>query len=172
MRGLLPHVRRVMVRINFRRGFIMRRLILTCVLLASPTFAQAQTSQTCAPVTEQQVKGLFDRWNASLKTLKADEVLKNYAPDAILLPTVSNQPRLTQAERLDYFVHFLESKPQGVIDQRVIRLGCNDAIDSGLYTFTMGDGKKVRARYSFAYSYQNGQWLIVSHHSSAMPEKE
>jgi len=123
-------------------------------------------------VTEQQVKGLFDRWNASLKTLKPDEVLNNYAPDAILLPTVSNRPRLTQAERRDYFVHFLENKPQGVIDQRVIRLGCNDAIDSGLYTFTMGDGKKVRARYTFVYNYQNGQWLIVSHHSSAMPEKE
>jgi uncharacterized protein (TIGR02246 family) len=123
-------------------------------------------------VTEQQVKGFFDRWNASLKTLKPDEVLKNYASDAILLPTVSNQPRLTQAERRDYFVHFLENKPQGVIDQRVIRLGCNDAIDSGLYTFTMGDGKKVRARYTFLYNYQNDQWLIVSHHSSAMPEKE
>jgi uncharacterized protein (TIGR02246 family) len=150
----------------------MRRLILTCILLAAPTLAQAQTSQTCASVTEQQVKGFFDRWNASLKTLKPDEVLKNYASDAILLPTVSNQPRLTQTERRDYFVHFLENKPQGVIDQRVIRLGCNDAIDSGLYTFTMGDGKKVRARYTFVYNYQDGQWLIVSHHSSAMPEKE
>jgi len=32
----------------------MRRLILTCILLAAPTLAQAQTSQTCAPVTEQQ----------------------------------------------------------------------------------------------------------------------
>src|SRR4051794_9390272 len=77
----------------------MRRLILTCILLAAPTLAQAQTSQTCVPVTEQQVKGFFDRWNASLKTLKPDEVLKNYASDAILLPTVSNQPRLTQTER-------------------------------------------------------------------------
>jgi uncharacterized protein (TIGR02246 family) len=150
----------------------MRYLILTCILLAAPTLAQAQTTQTCAPVTEQQVKGLFDRWNASLKTLKPDEILNNYASDAILLPTVSNLPRLTQAERREYFVHFLENKPQGVIDQRVIRLGCNDAIDSGLYTFTMGDGTKVRARYTFVYNYQNGQWLIVSHHSSAMPEKE
>ena len=122
----------------------MRRLILTCILLAAPTLAQAQISQTCAPVTEQQVKGLFDRWNASLKTLKPDEVLKNYASDAVLLPTVSNKPRLTQAERRDYFVNFLENKPQGVIDKRVIRLGCNDAINSGLYTFTMGDGKKVQ----------------------------
>jgi hypothetical protein len=90
----------------------MRRLILMCILLAAPALAQAQMSQTCAPVTEQQVKGFFDRWNASLKTLNPDEVLKNYASDAILLPTVSNQPRLSQAERRDYFVHFLENKPQ------------------------------------------------------------
>jgi uncharacterized protein (TIGR02246 family) len=162
----------VIVGMNFHLGVIMHRLVLMCSLLAAPILAQAQTSQTCAPVTEQQVKGFFDRWNASLKTLNPDEVLKNYASDAILLPTVSNQPRLTQAERRDYFVHFLENKPQGVIDQRVIRLGCNDAIDSGLYTFTMGDGKTVPARYTFVYSYQDGKWLIVSHHSSAMPEKK
>src|SRR4051794_9390270 len=83
------------------------------------------------------------------------------------------EPAAAHADRArDYFVHFLENKPQGAIDQRVIRLGCNDAIDSGLYTFTMGDGKRVRARYTFVYNYQDGQWLIVSHHSSAMPEKE
>ena len=134
--------------------------------------AQAQSTMTCAPVTQQEIAALFERWNASLATHEADKVTANYAPDAVLLPTVSNRPRTDTAGIRDYFVHFLENKPQGVIDQRVVRLGCNDAIDSGLYTFTMGDGKKVRARYTFVYTYQDGQWLIVSHHSSAMPEKE
>ena len=84
---------------------------------------------------------------------------------------MSNTPRLTQAERRDYFVHFLENKPQGVVDRRVIRLGCNDALYSGLYTFTFGNGTKVQARYTYVYDYIDGQWLIVSHHSSAMPER-
>ena len=47
----------------------------------------------------------------------------------------------------------------------------NSAVDSGLYTFRFTDGSSVRARYTFAYKRVGGDWLISSHHSSAMPEK-
>src|SRR3954469_23619924 len=133
----------------------MRSLSIVGFFIASAVSAQAQTTQTCTAVTEQQIASLFDRWNDSLKTLKPHEVVKNYAPDAILLPTVSNKPRLTQDERKDYFVHFLEGKPVGEINTRVIKLGCNDAIDPGTYTFIFEDGpnkgQKVRARYIYPY---------------------
>lgn len=131
----------------------------------------AQTTATCEAVNKEQVAALFDRCNASLQTLKSDEVVKNYAEDAVLLPTVSNKPRLTQLERKDYFDHFLEQHPSGAIESRTIKLGCNDAIDMGIYVFTMGNGTKVRARYTFTYELKDGRWLISSHHSSAMPEK-
>jgi uncharacterized protein (TIGR02246 family) len=134
--------------------------------------AFADTSMTCKAVTESDISSLFDRSNASLKTDKPDEVVKNYATDSILLPTVSNKPRLTQDERRDYFVHFLEDHPVGEINMRRIKIGCNDALDAGIYTFTFGNGSKVRARYTFTYVLQDGKWLISSHHSSAMPEKE
>ncbi|WP_429932604.1 SgcJ/EcaC family oxidoreductase [Agrobacterium vitis] len=128
-------------------------------------------AQECAPVTEGQVEKLFDRWNASLATLDPEKVVANYEDDAVLLATLSNQPRLTQDERRAYFVDFLKKKPQGVVDSRTIKLGCNTAIDTGVYTFTMGDGTKVPARYTFTYDYDGGKWLISSHHSSAMPER-
>jgi uncharacterized protein (TIGR02246 family) len=134
--------------------------------------AFADTSMTCKAVTGSDISGLFDRWHASLKSGKPDEVVKNYATDSILLPTVSNKPRLTQDERRDYFVHFLEDHPVGEINMRRIKIGCNDALDAGIYTFTFGNGSKVRARYTFTYVLQDGKWLISSHHSSAMPEKE
>ena len=139
--------------------------------LAAVSTASADTNMTCKATSEADIKGLFDRWNNSLKTGNPDEVVKNYAPDAILLPTVSNNPRLTQEERRDYFVHFLENKPVGEINLRVIKIGCNDAIDAGTYTFTFGNGDKVRARYTYTYTLHDGKWLISSHHSSAMPEK-
>ena len=76
-----------------------------------------------------------------------DEVVANYAYCSILLPTVSNQPRLTAAEKEDYFHHFLENKPVGKIDSRIIEIGCNSAVDAGLYTFTFGaTGAQVKAR--------------------------
>lgn len=134
----------------------------------------AHTTEQCAPVTKEQVAGLFDQWNTSLKTLDPDAVTANYSDDAVLLPTVSNIPRLNHVEIRDYFVHFLQKKPQGKIDSRTIKLGCNTAIDMGVYTFKLQDGKAtktVQARYTFQYVIENGKWAIEHHHSSAMPEK-
>lgn len=122
-------------------------------------------------VTEQTIASLFDRWNESLQTGDPKKVVANYAERSILLPTVSNTPRLTPAEKEDYFTHFLQSKPSGVIDLRQIDISGEIAVDSGLYTFTLAaKGETVKARYSFVYKWDGAQWLIISHHSSAMPE--
>jgi hypothetical protein len=71
----------------------------------------------------------------------------------------------------DYFEMFLKLNPQGRIDVRTIQVACNTALDAGIYTFTLGDGRKVQARYTYTYRWDGSQWLITSHHSSAMPEK-
>jgi uncharacterized protein (TIGR02246 family) len=127
---------------------------------------------TCHTPTEQEVEGLFDRWNDSLKTGDPHKVVANYAPHSILLPTVSNAPRLTPEQKEDYFHHFLENQPSGKVDMREIETGCNYAVDAGLYTFTFGKtGAVVHARYTFTYAWDGKEWLITSHHSSAMPEK-
>jgi len=142
-------------------------------VLAS-TAAFADTTAQCAPISKEQVASLFDLWNASLKTGNPDTVTANYSDDAVLLPTVSNKPRTNHAEIRDYFVHFLQKHPQGTIDSRTIKLGCNTATDMGIYTFKLKDGntsKNVQARYTFQYAFENGKWVIEHHHSSAMPEK-
>jgi uncharacterized protein (TIGR02246 family) len=129
-------------------------------------------SEVCKAVNEQEISALFERWNQSLQTGDPHRVVANYAERSILLPTVSNRPRLTPAEKEDYFHHFLENKPAGRIDFRWIEIDCNTAIDAGLYTFTFGTtGAQVKARYTFTYKWEGKQWLITSHHSSAMPEK-
>ena len=150
--------------------------ILFIVVITAATIlpVHAKDTMTCTKTSAQEIAALFDRWNASLATLDPDKMAALYAPDAVLLPTVSNKPRTNHEEIRDYFVHFLEKKPQGKIDFRIIKIGCNIASDTGLYTFTLHDTKgkaqKVSARYSFVYEYPNGQWLIEHHHSSAMPE--
>jgi uncharacterized protein (TIGR02246 family) len=138
--------------------------------------APAQPTMTCAQVTEQEIAALFDRWNASLAMHDLDKVTANYAPDAVLLPTVSNRPRTDSAGIKDYFVHFLERNPRATIDSRTIRIGCNTASDFGTYTFklsgkTPGTTEVVKARYSFIYELRDGKWVIIHHHSSAMPER-
>lgn len=132
--------------------------------------AMAATAPDCVKVDKAQIEGLFDKWNDSLQTGDAHKVANNYLSDAVLLPTVSNKVRLTDAERVDYFEHFLEKKPFGKIDSRTVRLGCNKAVDAGTYTFTFADKSKVSARYTFTYAWDGKEWKISTHHSSAMPE--
>ena len=141
------------------------------VLIAVATSAHAR-SEVCHVTSKKQIAALFERWNASLQTGDPKKVVANYAVKSILLPTVSNEPRLTAAEKEDYFEHFLQRRPIGRVDRRSIEIHCNSAIDAGLYTFTLADGSKIKARYTFTYKWDGGQWLISSHHSSAMPEKE
>lgn len=121
--------------------------------------------------TENDIAALFDRWNESLQTGDPAKVVDNYAERSILLPTVSNKPRLSREEKEDYFVHFLANEPSGIIDMRHIDIIGDVAVDSGLYSFSFAKtGDVVNARYSFVYKWDGEQWLIISHHSSGMPE--
>jgi uncharacterized protein (TIGR02246 family) len=135
--------------------------------------AQSTTLPTTLP-TNQEVTGLFDRWNQSLATGNPELVADHYAPDAVLLPTVSNEVRSDRAEIVDYFDHFLENNPRGqILESHVKVLGPSDAIDAGTYRFTLttdGQQRTVDARYTFIYEKVGDEWLIVNHHSSAMPE--
>ena len=135
------------------------------------TVAATHPADECDMPLKAEIAALFDRWNASLRTGDPRRVVANYAPNSILLPTVSNRARFTIAEKEDYFTHFLMKRPEGSIDDRLIEVDCNSATDAGLYTFRFADGTKVKARYSFSYKKIGNEWLITSHHSSAMPEQ-
>lgn len=124
--------------------------------------------------TQREIAALFDRWNAALATGNREKVADLYTPDAVLLPTLSPEIRTTRAGIVDYFTHFLPSKPQAVITRQIITiLDRKDAINTGLYTFTLtqnGVQEQVHARYTFVYRRTGGGWLIVNHHSSLVPE--
>lgn len=132
-----------------------------------------QVPRNCPQVTRPEIAELFERWNSSLQTGDPNLVTQNYAKNAVLLPTVSNQVRRNHQEIEDYFVKFLQLQPVGTINFRSIRLYCDVAIDSGIYTFQLNnDGKtqEMQARYTFVYHRVGNRWLIAEHHSSAMPE--
>ncbi len=167
----------------------MQRLALLLAVVAVPIVSHAETkniaallpsghavpqhTEVCVAATEEDIAALFDRWNASLQTGDVHKVSANYAPTSLLLPTVSSRPRITVQDKEDYFQHFLENQPVGridALDSREIEIDCNTAIDAGLYTFTFKKtGASVKARYTFTYKWDGKQWLITSHHSSALP---
>ncbi|MFJ9947250.1 SgcJ/EcaC family oxidoreductase [Kitasatospora sp. NPDC091207] len=126
-------------------------------------------------VTEREIAGLFDQWNAALQTGDPAKVADRYARDAVLLPTASPKIRTNRAEITDYFEHFLQKKARGEKIRSVVNiLDADSAIDAGLYRFHLTDPatgatKAVEARYTYEYEKRGGKWLIVNHRSSVLP---
>ena len=129
----------------------------------------ARAAEACAPLDPEGVAQLFDQWNSALRSGDPDQVVALYSNDALLLPTLSSEPRTSPAGIRDYFTGFLAGGPQGQIDSRSIQLGCNEAMAAGTYSFRFADGHQVKARYTFVYVFSDGHWLIQHHHSSLMP---
>jgi uncharacterized protein (TIGR02246 family) len=142
-------------------------LLLPALLVASPVAAES-----CAPITDTQAEALFSRWNSALQSGDPDQVVALYSPDALLLPTLSAQPRQGPAAIRDYFSQFLSHAPQGRIDSRVLQLGCNAVVDAGTYSFWLDGDHWVSARYTFVYGFHDGAWRIEHHHSSLQPEAQ
>ena len=124
----------------------------------------------CALISQGEVQELFERWNWALQSRDPEQVARLYSRDAVLLPTLSDQPRTDHDSIVDYFSHFLDKRPQGQVSQREILIGCNMLQDAGLYTFRFANGSTAEARYSFIYVLEDGEWKISHHHSSLQPE--
>ena len=121
-------------------------------------------------MSDSHIAALFEEWNTALQTGEPENVPALYESNAILLPTISNQVRHDHEEIKAYFIHFLAKGPKGVINESNIRTFGNIAINSGIYTFTFSDGNSVQARFTYVYRWNGQRWLIVEHHSSALPE--
>lgn len=123
---------------------------------------------------KREIAALFDEWNETLRTGGPHDMALLYAENGVLLPTVSNTVRSNRVEIADYFEHFLAAHPRATVnEQHIDVLDTNTAVNSGVYTFDVikeGQPTFIVARYSFLYEKIGGKWLIMSHHSSAMPE--
>ena len=144
--------------------------LIAVALTGCATSPNTSGPAACHRASDQEVADLFSQWNAALKTGQPETVAALYSPDSVLLPTLSDTPRLTAPAKVDYFQHFLEKRPVGTINQRHVFIECNAAIDTGLYTFAFNDGSSAKARYTFTYHWDGHKWLITTHHSSLMPE--
>src|SRR5262249_60750219 len=113
-------------------------------------------------------------WAQALGADDPDKVLPFYADDAVLLGTLSPTVRSDRAALRDYFVTAFKVLPglKVAFGDQLIRVYGGTAVNTGYYTFSYikdGETKNLPARYSFTYVKRGDAWLIVDHHSSAMP---
>ena len=114
------------------------------------------------------------KWAQALGEDDPDKVLPLYSDDAVLWGTLSPTVRADRAALRDYFVAAFKVLPslKVAFGDRVIRVYNDTAVNTGYYTFSFvkdGETKSLPARYSFTYVKRGDDWLIVDHHSSAMP---
>src|SRR5438105_3634898 len=142
------------------------RFALTIILLSFATVASAGP--------KEDVAAAASTWAGALGEDNPDTVLSLYSDDAVLWGTLSPTVRADRAALRDYFVTAFRVLPglKVAFGDQLIRVYGGTAVNTGYYTFSYvkdGETKSLPARYSFTFVKNGEQWLIVDHHSSAMP---
>ena len=118
------------------------------------------------------VKAATQSWADAFNSRVLDKILSYYSAKAVFWGTVSPTLRDDPSEVRDYFIP-IGPDARVVLGEQKPRVFGNVAVNTGYYTFSdVIDGKKATfpARFSFVYKRNsNGIWLIVDHHSSAVP---
>ncbi|MBD8909545.1 DUF4440 domain-containing protein [Methylorubrum zatmanii] len=112
------------------------------------------------------------RWAETVGTRNVDAVLALYAPDAILVPTMSDDIRGREDDRRRYFESFLDN--DGIscgitVQKKRVSRKLGTVVIGGLYSFQIrrdGTETVVPARFLFTFEEIDGRWLITGHHSS------
>ena len=141
-------------------------VLLALLLLSCPSATSAAPKDDVAAATKA--------WIDPMNSHDPEKVTSLYDSDAVLWGTVSPVLRDTPAAIRDYVKGLPNVPPEfkAVVNDERIRVHGDIAINTGTYTFTtMREGKLTTtpARFSFVYRNKGGRWLIVDHHSSAMP---
>lgn len=113
-------------------------------------------------------------WVTAFSENSSDPICALYDEQATLWGTLSPIKRNSPALIKEYFACIFGYKNRQVtLTESNIRYFDNMAICNGLYIFSWLDSEKqvtLHARFSFVYVKKAEKWLIVEHHSSAVPE--
>jgi uncharacterized protein (TIGR02246 family) len=122
----------------------------------------------------EDANAVVDRWSATFTANDAGALLKLYAPDAILLGTVSPVISESSAPIAAYFSRLSGSgNKNAVAERRTMVLGPEAVLVTGFYDFTgMRDGNPIAtpARFTMVIVKRGNDWLIAHHHSSPRSE--
>ncbi len=141
-------------------------LVTAVVMLGVPALVPAGPKEDVAAATQA--------WIDAMNSHDPERVFALYDAEAVLWGTRSPTLRDNPTTVRDYFniLRTVDSSYKVVLGEQRIRVYGDMAINSGTYTFSeVRDGKPTSrpARFSFVYRKHDGRWLIVDHHSSAVP---
>ncbi len=159
---------------TYRPSQSERRLMATLmamsmqVYVALPSFsATPETTPACEQMADAAAADLAARFDAALKSKHPDHVTRLFTPDAVVKGFGSPVVRVDYASIRDYFLYFLQYEPTLAFEGRRIETGCNFAVDSGTYVWTLkprdattSASQAVPQRYRMTMERVGGTWLI------------
>lgn len=155
---------------NTSKAFLASGLILLLATLAPSTGAQAAREPESVVA---EVDAATAQWISAFNRKSTADIVALYAADAVFFgtssPVLRDRPQLVQ----EYFstLPSLGDSTISLGDHRVQVFG-DLAVSTGFYTrIATEQGRTVSspARFTFVYAKRDGRWLIVNHHSSALP---
>ena len=143
----------------------------TWIAAVAVTAALGVAAPVAAGPTDD-VSAATKAWTDAFSRHDLEGLLALYDREAVFWGTSS--PILRDSPDLirDYFKGVPTSTMTVAVTEARVRVMGTAAVSTGLYTFTTvrnGQADPRPARFSFTYRLQNGRWLIVDHHSSAIP---
>jgi len=117
----------------------------------------------------------LNKWIDLVSAQDMDGVVNMYAEDGVLLGTYSDKVRLGKDDIKAYFEDFLFKKPEAsVVDSTTHYVLDKFYVINGFYDFKIEDQSKskkqvVHARFTFVFEKREGDFKILSHHSSIIP---
>jgi hypothetical protein len=123
--------------------------------------------------SRDQIAAATKAWQAAYDSRDPKAIVGMYDPEAVLWGTTAK----TIAPNPDAIWNYFKdagSRPNArvVIGEQHIRAFGETGFNSGYYVFTdVRDGQVVPrpSRFTFVFHNKDGKWLIVAHHSSAVP---
>ena len=120
----------------------------------------------------KEIEDAYQNWCHTIGVAKGKPtvIVKYYAPEAILLSTLSPQILFNRDNGLNaYFKRFTAHQNIQCTTNKLITEVYGDlAINSGLYT-DHNKNQVVPARFTFVYKKLGSTWMIINHHSSKIP---
>jgi uncharacterized protein (TIGR02246 family) len=150
---------------------MLRRRSAVCRVLVSLAALLVASVSAAGPI--EDVTSATRAWAAAYDSRDPRQILALYAPDAVFWGTGSPTLRDTPELIAEYF-RSVPNQPNGRVELGpfTVRVWGDTAASTGSYTFTdLRNGQPIRrpARFSFMFHMVAGRWLIVDHHSSAVP---
>lgn len=96
-----------------------------------------EAAPACEALADATAAELTRRIDAALKSRHPDHITRLFAADAVMKGFASPLVREDYAGIRDYFLYFLQFEPVLTFEGRQIETGCNFAVDSGTYVWTL-----------------------------------